>query len=228
MTSKIELYELILTPLQTCALPGMPDGAQLTQALPGCLCSDLFVRGFSHKPLDLCSGIIAQDDVQYRLLKQLKNARYIHDSVRLLSANQLLAQLQDGSLTLKDGYIGHNPEVTRSVSPVRLPEGDRLFGIQLHSGCFFRFFVMTTTPDFPQTITVNGCQMTLHQALPVQPGVRERCVLQHDLPVAKNRQVAPDSASRFKLSYNAARDCIVVCAGSVISQTDYLGAGILI
>lgn len=228
MKSKSNLYELILTPQETCQFPQMPTSSMLQQALPGCLCSHLFVAGFSCKPLDLCCGVVAQTDGQYQLLKRLKSARYIQDSVRFLSAGSLLQQLEDGTLTVKNGYIGYDRNVAGSVRTVRLCAGDRLFGIELSGGKSFRCFVKTKNPDFPQVISLQDCRFSLQKVLPLEPEIRDRYVLQQDLPVIAGYRVSADSASRFKLSYDAASQRIVVCAGSVISREDHFGDGIAI
>lgn len=228
MKSKSDLYELILTPQEACQFPQMPTSSMLEQALPHCLCSHLFVAGFSCKPLDLCCGVVAHTDAQYQLLKRLKSARYIQDSVRLLCAGSLLQQLEDGTLTVKNGYIGYDRNVAGSVRTVRLIAGDQLFGMELSGGKPFRCFVKTPNPHFPETVSLQGCRFSLQKVLPIEPENRNRYVLQHDLPVIAGYRVSPDSTSRFKLSYDAASQRIVVCAGSVISREDYFGEGIAI
>lgn len=227
MKSKSNLYELIFTPIQTCRLTQMPNGAMLEKALPGCLCSDLFVGGFSYKPLDLGSGIVADGDDQYRLLKRLKSARLIHDSLKQLSADVLLTQLSDGALLIQNGYIGYNHQAANAVKTVRLPAGDNLFGIELRSGSPFRCFVKTENPNFPDKIMLGECEMVVQQVLPANPAQGDAGILQHDLPLDKNWRVS-GSASRFKLSFDTHRNCKVLCAGSVISPDDYFGNGVIV
>lgn len=227
MKSKSNLYELVLTPAQTCNLPQLPTGAMLEKALPGCLCSDLFIGGFSYKPLDLGVGIVAQDDTQYRFLKNLKSARYVHDSLRPLEANALLKQLCDDTVQLQGGYIGYTREVSLALKPVRLPEGDTLFGVQLRHGSFFRCFVKSETSAFPESLMLDQCRMLVQQVLPAEPARTDRGVLQSNLPLDAHWQVS-DTSSRFKLSYDALRGCKVLCAGSVISRNDFFGRGVIL
>lgn len=226
MKSKNNLYELILTPAQTCKLSHMPTGAMLEAALPGCTCSDLFIAGFSYKPLGLTAGIVAEDDLQYRLLKRLKSARFIQDSLLQLSLDALLKQLSDGIVQIQNSYIGYNQDAALSVKTVRLPESQRLFGIELRSGSHFRCFAKTETPDFPKVLSLGNCLLTVLQVLPTQPIQSGFGTLQCDLPLDETWQVS-GTASRFKLSYDAQRSCKILCAGSVICQNDFFGNGIL-
>lgn len=227
MKSKSNLYELILTPAQTCRLSQMPTGAILEAALPGCICSDLFISGFSYKPLSLGVGIVAEDDMQYRLLKRLKSARFIADSVKPLPADVLLRQLSDGIMQIQNGYIGYNQEAALAVKTVRLPAGENLFGVQLRSGSVFRCFIKTENPEFPETLTLNDCLMEVRQVLPAEQEQSNLGILQHDMPLDKAWQVS-GSASRFKLSFDTHRNCKVLCAGSVISRDDYFGNGVIL
>lgn len=224
MKSKSTLYELILSPVQTYSLPKMPTGAMLEKALPGCVCSDLFVKGFSYKPLNLGAGIVAEDDAKYRLLKGIKSARFIADRARLLSPGALLAQLKNGALQILGGYIGYCREVDLAVRPVRLPTGN--FGIELHSGSLYRCFAKTENSTFPRTLTLGECVMEVRQVLPAVSEYENQGVLQCNLPLNDTWHVAGTS-SRFKLSFDSDRGCKVVCAGSVISQDDYFGNGVL-
>lgn len=226
MKSKCNLYELILTPTQTCKLPQMPTGAMLEAALPGCTCSDLLLAGFSYKPLDLGAGIVAEDDLQYRLLKRLKSARFICDSLLPLSMDVLLKQLSDGVVQIQNGYIGYNQQAALAIKNVRLPESQSLFGIELRSGSHLRCFVETESPDFPKALTLGNCLMTVLQISPIQPIQSNFGTLQCDLPLDEAWQVS-GTDSHFKLSYDTQRNCKVLCAGSVISQNDFFGNGIL-
>ncbi len=226
MKSKSKLYELILAPAQTCRLSQMPTGAMLEEALPGCVCSDLFIGGFSYKPLNLGAGIVAEDDLQYHLLKRLKSARFIHDSLLRLPADTLLKRLSDGSLQIQNGYIGYDQEAALAVKTVRLPAGESLFGIELRGGSRFRCFVKTQKTDFPEALTLGGNLMEIRQVLPAEPPRSDRGTLQCDLPLDEAWQVS-GAASRFKLAYDLRRNCKVLCAGSVISRADFFGNGII-
>lgn len=223
MKSESNVYELIVSPAQTCQLCQIPTGAMLNQALPGCLCSDLFIKGFSYKPLHLGVGILAEDDRQYRLLKSLKSARYIADRVKALPRQVLWEQLCSGELQIHSGYIGYTLEVALALKTVRLPSGD--FGVELRSGSLFRCFVKSETGTFPQTLKLGECLMQVQQVLPAIPS--DQRVLQHDLPLDDDWRVVADT-SRFKLSYDIADNCKILCAGSVIGREDFFGNGILL
>lgn len=223
MKSESNVFELIVTPSQTCRLSHIPTGAMLEKALPGCLCSDMFIKGFSYKPLHLGVGIVAEDDRQYRLLKSLKSARYIADRAKALPLQVLLGQLYSGEVQVRSGYIGCNRDVSLALKTVRLPSGD--FGVELRGGSLFRCFVKSETDTFPETLKLGECLMEVQQVLPAMQSNQR--VLQHDLPLNDHWQVVGDT-SRFKLSFDVGRNCKVLCAGSVIGREDFFGNGIIL
>ena len=228
MTSEKKLYDLTLVIEETCALPGLPSGKQLSQALPGCICSDLFVAGFSYKRLDLGSGLIAPDDESYRLLKRIKSANYIRDDLRSLSAQDLLQQLQAGSIRLQDGYIGHTYQVQLSLSPAPVPDSDKLFGYELQAKTAFRCFVLTNTPKIPSKFLLGGAIFSITAIKPLIQDTTKPGVLQSTLPVVSSPRVDPNSRSRFKLSYDTDSRCTVLTAGSLICPPDYFGDGLIL
>lgn len=228
MKSKSSLYELLLSPINNCKLSKIPKGATLEKALPNCICSDLFVYGFSYKPLTLPSNTIARNDTEYQLLKRIKKARFIRDDLRLLSTEALLEKLVAGFVCINEGYIGHKAEVSNAVKPVRLIGSDQLFGVELRRGSLFRCFAKTENPVFMQEINIDGCQMKIQSVRPIEENFPQKNVLQADLPIDKNPHIQSDSPSHFKLSYDRNHNCMIVCAGSVISSADYFGTGIFI
>lgn len=228
MTSKKKLYDLTLVPKETCRLSGLPQGRQLSRALNGCICSDLFVAGFSYKRLDLGSGLIASDDEGYRLLKRIKSAKYIRDELRQLPAQTLLQMLRDGTVQLADGYIGHTQRVRLALGPAPLSGGDKLFGIELQAGSAFRCFLLTDAPTLPREITVEGCRFSLTGWQLVARDEAAAGVLQSDLPLVGKPRVADDSPSRFKVTYDPNTRCTVLCAGSFLCPPDHFGDGLIL
>lgn len=228
MKSKNNLFELIFTPIEACKFPQMPDGSMLEQVLDGCVCSDLFPNGFSYKPIDSGIGMVAESDEEYRLLKQLKSVRYIHDRAKALPTETLIKQLSTGFLKIQNGYVGYDDASSLGFKTIRLADSDKLFGIELRPRSLFRCFIKTETTDFPQTITLNGYTLKVLQVNPIERTESALGVLQSNIQIKTSPTVADDSKSRFKLSFDENCGCIVVCAGSVIDQKDYFGDGIII
>ena len=227
MKSKNALYKLVLTPKRTCKLPALPDRNLLEKALPGCVCSDLFVDGFSYKNLTLCSGFTAEAE-QYRLLKQLKSAKFIADHLKDLSVAALMTQLAEGSIALRDGYIGHDPQVSLAVRPAPLTTGDKLFGIELWKGSRFCCYVKAESAAFPDGLLLDTCEMQIAQILPVALPPKTHYVLQSDLPLTQSPRLTPDSDSRFKLAYDDKNSRMLLCAGSCISPKDDFGECVML
>lgn len=227
MKSDCVLYKLVLSPKRTCKLPSLPDSRLLEKALPGCICSDLFVDGFSYKKLTLCSGFTAQGE-QYRLLKQLKSAKYIADHLKMLSPADLIAQLDRGNIAVLDGYIGHTRQVSLAVRPAPLTEGDKRFGIELRKDSRFCCYAKTENATFPETLQLGDCEMAVQEVMPVKLPNLEQYVLQSDLPLTRTPRLEPCSNSRFKLTYDAASGQMLLCAGSCISPADDFGEGLLL
>ena len=228
MKSKNVLYELILTPQEHMQLPKMPTGQELQGILCAKGCSDLFVNGFSYKPVDLCVGAVGQGDNEYKLLKCLKNAKYIHDSVRASGVSELLEGLENEETMLEGGYIGYSRDVTSSVRNVRVGDVDFMFGVELRKGSLFRCFAIAENDAFPRKITVNGKEMEILRVNVVEDSCLDRRVLQADMPLDPEYRVDKDSKSAFKLAYDPVAECTVVCAGSVICDTDFFGNGVLL
>ncbi len=228
MKSKNNLFELILTPIEACKLPKMPDSVMLERALDGCVCSDLFPNGFSYKPIDLGVGMVAESDEEYRLLKQLKSARYIHDQAKALPTEAIIKQLSTGILKIHSGYVGYDDAASLGFKAIRLADSDKLFGIELRPRSLFRCFVKTETTVPPKTITLNGYTLKILQLNPIEQTENALGVLQSNMQIKTSPTVADDSKSRFKLSFDENCGCIVVCAGSVIHHKDYFGDGVII
>ncbi len=227
MKSNHNLFELILTPTEICKLPEMPDSKVLEQALGNTICSDLFPNAFSYKPLDLGVGIAAENDEEYRFIKQLKNARYIHDQAKKLPIETLMKQLISGALKIQNGYIGYNYASSLGFKAIRLAHSDKLFGIELRPKNLYRCFIKTENPVFPEYLTINGYTLKILQVNPLKQSECDFGVLQSNMPIRTSPKIAEDSESRFKLSYDVNSECTVVCAGSVIHQKDYFGDGII-
>ena len=227
MKSNCVLYKLVLSPKRTCILPDLPDSDLLEKALPGCRCSDLFVDGFSYKRLDLCSGFTAQGE-QYRLLKQLKSAKYIADDLKDLPLTELLDLAQADAITLRDGYIGHTRQVSLAVQTAPLTRSDRLFGQQLQGGSLFCCYVKTENTTFPATIWLGEGEMALQEARPVTLPPRDRYVLQKNLPTDQAPDPAADPQARFKLTYDTGSSRMLLSAGSVFSRQDHFDRGVML
>jgi hypothetical protein len=200
----------------------------LEQALDGCVCSDLFPNGFSYKPIDLGVGMVAGSDEEYRLLKQIKSARYIHDQIKALSTEAIIKQLSNGILKIQNGYIGYNDGAAPGFKTIRLPDDDKMFGIELRPKSLFRCFIKTEAADIPQTITLNGYTLKILQANPIEMPESDVGVLQNNMKIKAQPPLAADSSSRFKLSFDENSGYVVMCAGSVIHRSDCFADGVII
>lgn len=225
MMSEKKLYDLTLVPAEDCRLPALPKGIQLSRLLPGCICSDLFVAGFSRKRLDLGTGLIVDDDHSYRLLKRIKSAKYIRNDLLQRSAQQLLTMLKENSLQLQEGYIGYTQEVSLAIGPAPLPQSDKLFGVELRADRSFHCYALTQSAVFPDSILLEDVPFAITQMQPIHRDATAPGVLQSDLPIAADYRVATDSPSRFKLSYDPESRRTMLCAGSLICPPDYFGDG---
>lgn len=227
MRSRV-LYKLILVPQGNCRVSGLPKGQALEKALPGCVCSDLFVEGFSYKRLDLSSGFTDLNDEGYRILKQLKGAKYIADFLRQTPPEELIRLLRRGDISLRDGYIGHSQTVSLAVRPAPLPEGDKRSGLELRKGSRFVCYIKTEDPTFPPVLDLGECSMQVLEVCPVALPECDRYVLQSDLPLTQMPKLEANSTSRFKLTYDPGAGCLILCAGSRISQKDHFGDGVML
>lgn len=217
-------YELKLVCLGSVKLASLPKAAQVLASLPAnSFCSDLLVDGFTHKAVDLCADQVALEDSVYRLLKRLRGADYIADCALGLSTRELLEALEDGTLRIREGYIGADETLAHALQRAVLPEDPGVFGLELCRGGKFRLFLKTAATDLPQKLTIAGCDFSVDSVLPRGGGENREFVLQQDLPLAENYRLSPDSRSRFRLGYDKETKQKYLCAGSVICPGDDFG-----
>ena len=221
----MQCFDVTLQSEYAQKIPCLPKGAVILQALPeGCLCSDLLPAGFSYKPMNICEGLDGSDDETYTVIKRLKNATFISDRAKLQNTAAIVNQLRNGTMVIRDGFIGAEDLQPPGMRKVLLPEEPGLFGLELPAGSCYRFFLKTTEPILPEKLQIGNGEFKIISCSGVHFLPADTYVLQCDLPLAENYRMMDGSKSCIKLGYGAKGKFLQ--AGSVIDRVDYFGSAV--
>ena len=228
-SDKRGLYEILLTARCSGQVQALPDAEALQQVWPrGRVLSDLLPFPLLCKPLSCNAlGEVAEED--YPWLKAVKKAEFMTEAALCaVREGNLLELLKNQSLYMKNNTIFSQTDLHTDLPLREILGKDPRHPFALEVQKDGKFHIFTDSDRVPDTglLTVGPLEFTVDGAkkLPAGPG---DWVCQRKIPVTEDTRVAEDSASVFRLGYDASRKQQYFCRGSVFDRADQVrGSGV--
>ena len=140
------------------SLPGANDILASLEVEETAFCSDLFLQGFSYKPLDFTMDLIVNNQ-DYQILKKLKSAKYISDFALQKTPLDIIELYKANNILIQNGYIDYKDD--NAFREVTLPNSLNPFGIEILKNGYFRFFIKLKEEFNKTELTINKCNFTV-------------------------------------------------------------------
>lgn len=191
--------------------------------------SDVFLHAYVYKPLLFDLADIHTDE-EYKVLKNLKKARYIHSSLLDTenSATALIKHIHSGEIVVRGEYI--EPAFlteTQLLKKEMHPEMEDPIVFQVKKHTTFDIYVGCDTESRAKICGKKALQLAgnEYEILSAETVTQEKkafAVLQADGVADADCRIAKDSRSVFRVRYDAAHHTQYVKAGSVLEKDEMM------
>lgn len=203
-------------------MQSLPSASDILAALnfkTKALCSDLFLQGFSYKPLDFTMDLIVNTQ-DYQILKKLKSAKYISDFAAQKTPLEIIELYKENILLIQNGYIDYKDD--NAFREVILPNNQNPFGIEILKNGYFRFFIKLKEELNITKLTINKCNFIVEQINGFCPDFCKPYILQTNINLNEDYNLSSNK-SRFLVAFSESTGRKIILAGSKISREDFLG-----